>query len=84
MQTTGLILDIVGAVLLFVGTEVISGVLLKVIDHFKKGYGTYSAEKIPIALLAELSAKKDLSKLFTFFGLAFLVTGFLLQLFSIK
>jgi hypothetical protein len=84
MQKTGLILDIIGAILLFVGIEIISDVLLKMINHFKKDYVTYGADKIPLGLLAELATKKDLSKLFTYFGLAFLVTGFLLQIFSIQ
>jgi ascorbate-specific PTS system EIIC-type component UlaA len=83
MQKTGLILNIIGVILLFAGTEIINGVLIKMLDHFKKDYTTYNAEKIPVALLAELSAKKDMSKLFTLLGLALLVTGFLLQLLSI-
>lgn len=80
VNAIGLIIDVLGAILLFVGTEILNKLMVDLLELMSKDFGTWQMPLLPENHHLKFRNKKRQARWITNIGLMFLMVGFILQL----
>jgi len=86
IQNIGLLTDIAGALLLFISTEKLNGVVVHLMNHYQlnntEEINGRPQPKLKYELLPKFAEQKNVANVFSKLGLLLLVFGFILQIVS--
>lgn len=83
LQIIGLILDIIGALMLFIGTEILNKAMLSLLDYLQISVGSIGMDIAKFEFSDNIIKRKKLANRWTKIGLLLLVLGFIFQLIAI-
>lgn len=84
METIGLCLNFIGALLLVIASILGGNIISKIINTIAGTYGTWDMEKLPDNLTRKFRRINTTSKILNVLGFALFILGFSLQLLSLK
>ncbi len=79
-QNIGLVLDIIGAGMLFISTEKLNRVIVDLLKHYQLNSSGFDRDKIKVEQIKKFDEAKNVSAFFAYLGVGLLIVGFVLQL----